>query len=201
MREKQCPYCQRFLTLNPRVRKRRKTCGHPSCQKALNRENSARWKQEHPDSCRPDYPRVKLWLDRHPSYLRHYRETHPAYVENNRQAQRLRDRRKKLHLDIQAKIKRQAPEIIDQLWNLPHLDIRNERGLQPLEITLLFSTFPCLDMQNSLDKNLGLKDNGLIAPGGQFHGHQKTPLSGPSSKDRRLLQLDRSPLCHRRVPP
>jgi len=162
MKGKRCPYCQKFLTLNPRVRKRRKTCGRPSCQKALNREHSARWRQEHPDSCRLDYPRVKLWLQKHPGYFQRYRETHPAYVEKNRQAQRLRDRRKKLHLDIQNKIKRQPPEIIDRLWDLSHLDIQNVLELQPLEIIFLFSTFPCLDIQNSLGKNLCLRDHGPI---------------------------------------
>jgi len=162
MREKRCPYCQQFLPLNPRGRKRQKTCGSSSCQKALNRENSARWRQEHPDSCRPDYPRVKVWLQKHPGYLQRYRETHPACVEKNRQAQRLRDRRKKLHLDIQNKVKRQPHEIIDQLWDLSHLDIQNVIGLQPLEMTFLFSNLSCLDMQNSLGKNPCPKENGII---------------------------------------
>jgi hypothetical protein len=83
-------------------------------------------------------------------------------MEKNRQAQRLRDRRKKLHLDIQNKIKRQPPEIINQLWDLSHLDIQNVVELQPLEMTFLFSNFPCLDIQNSLGKNPCLRDHGPI---------------------------------------
>jgi len=162
MRVKQCPYCQRFLTLNPRVRKQRKTCGRPSCQKALNRDNSARWRQEHPESCHPDYPRVKVWLDRHPGYLKRYRETHPEYVGKNRQTKKLKYRQKKLRVDIRNKIKRQPSEIIDQLWDLSHLDIQNVTSLQPIEITYLFSTFSCLDIQNSIDKSSCLKDNGTI---------------------------------------
>lgn len=162
MKGKKCPYCHRYITNDPRVRKRRKTCGSPSCQKALNRESSARWRKEHPESCHPDYSRVKLWLQKHPGYLKRYRETHPAYIEKNRQAQKLRDRRKKLHLDIQNKIRRQPPEIIDKLWDLSNLDIQNLLELQPLEITFLFSTFPCLDIQNSIDKLPCLKDNGII---------------------------------------
>lgn len=162
MKSKQCPYCQKFLTINPHVRKQRKTCGAPSCQKALNRDNSARWRREHPDSCHPDYPRVKLWLQKHPGYLQRYRQTHPAYVERNRQAQRLRDRRKKLHLDIRNKVKNQPAEIINQLWHSSHLDIQNVSELQPLEMTLLFSNLPCLDIQNSLDKGGCLKENGTI---------------------------------------
>jgi hypothetical protein len=162
MKPKQCPYCQKFLTINPRVRKRRKTCGSASCQKALNRENSARWRQEHPNNCHPDYPRVKLWLQKHPGYLQRYRKDHPAYIEKNRQTQRLRDRRKKLRLDIQNKIKKQPPEIINQLWDSSHLDIQNVSDLQPLEMTFLFSTFPCLDIQNSLDKKGCPKENAAI---------------------------------------
>jgi hypothetical protein len=34
--------------------------------------------------------------------------------------------------------------------------------LHPLEMTFLFSTFPCLDIQNSLGKNHCLKENGTI---------------------------------------
>ena len=162
MRGKRCPYCEKFLTINPRVRKRRKTCGSSSCQRALNRENSARWRQEHPDSCLPDYPRVKVWLQKHPGYLQRYRETHPAYVEKNREGKRRRYRQKRLRVDIQNKIKRQPPEIIDQLWDLSRVDIQNVIGLQPLEMTFLFSTFSCLDMQNSLGKNLCMKENGAI---------------------------------------
>jgi len=162
MRGKRCPYCQKFFIPNPKVRKRRKTCGHPSCQKALNKDNSARWRQQHPDCCRDDYPRVKAWLDCHPGYLKRYRETHPEYVRKNREAKRLQYRQKKLRVDIRNKIKRQPPEIIDQLWNLSHVDIQNESDVQPLEITYLFSTLACVDIQNSMDKPLCPKDNGII---------------------------------------
>ena len=150
MEAKQCPYCQKFLTINPRVRKRRKTCGSASCQKALNRENSARWRQEHPDHCHPDYPRVKLWLQKHPGYLKRYRETHPEYAQKNREAKRLKYRRKRLPVDIRNKIKEQPPEIINQLWDLSRVDIQNESDVQPLEIAYLFSTLPCVAIQNSI---------------------------------------------------
>jgi hypothetical protein len=208
MRGKRCPYCHKFFSPNPKVRQRQRTCGRPSCQQALKGERNARWREENPDCCRGDYSRVKVWLDGHPGYLRRYRQSHPTYVEKNRQGQRLRDRREKVHLDIQAKIKREPAEIINEITeqslSLSNLDIQDEIFLQPIEIHYVLSTLACLkplDIQTQLDKSIPSKDNGLIPPGGQFHGYQKTPLSRPSSKDRRLLQLDRSPLCHRRVPP
>ena len=162
MRGKRCPYCKNPFTPNPKVRQRQKTCGDPSCQKALKKDNNARWREENPDCCRHDYPRVKAWLDRHPGYLKHYRAVHPEYVQKNRETKRLRDRRKRLQVDIQAKIKRQPPEIIDRLFDLSRVDIQDEIGLQPLEMTLLFSTLPCVDIQVQMDKPPCLKDNGTI---------------------------------------
>jgi hypothetical protein len=35
-------------------------------------------------------------------------------------------------------------------------------SLQPIEITYLFSTFSCLDIQNSIYKSPCLKDSGII---------------------------------------
>lgn len=160
MQAKQCPYCQNSFI--PKGGQRQKTCGSSSCQKALKKDNNARWRGKNPNYCRGDYPRVKAWLHLHPGYLRHYRQTHPAYAEKNRQAQKLRDRQRKLHLDIQAKLKRKPSEIIEQLWNLPDLDIQDEISLQPLEITFLFSTMPCLDIQVLLDKKGCPKDNDTI---------------------------------------
>lgn len=162
MKRKKCRYCQTSFMPDPKVRERQKTCGHPSCKKALKAENNLRWRQQNPDCCRKDYPRVKEWLDQHPGYLKRYRQSHPQYVQKNRQAQRLRDRRKKLHLDIQAQIKDQLPEITEQLWNLPHLDIQDEIPLKPLAMTFLFSTFPCLDIQAQMDTPTCLKENGII---------------------------------------
>jgi hypothetical protein len=162
MKWKKCRYCRASFVPNPRVKQRQKTCAKPACKKALKAENNLRWRQENPDCCHHDYPRVKEWLDQHPDYLKRYRQSHPPYVQKNRQAQRLRDRRKKLHLDIQAQIQDQVPEITEQLWNLPHLDIQDEISLKPLEMTFLFSTFSCLDIQAQMDKGVCLKENGII---------------------------------------
>ena len=156
MKRKKCPYCRTFFVPDPRVGQRQKTCGNPSCKKALNAKNNARWRKENPDCCRNDYPRVKQWLDHHPGYLKQYRQCHPQYVHKNRQAQRLRDRRKKLLLAIQAQIKDQLPELIEQLWNRPPLDIQDPITLKPLEMTFLFSTLPRLAIQAQMDTSAGL---------------------------------------------
>lgn len=149
---KECPYCKTQFTPHPKVGKRQKICGEPACKSALKADNNRKWRERNPDCHCNDYPRVKEWLEQNPGYLKEYRESHPEYVKKNREAQRVRDRRKKLHLDIQAQLKRQVPEITNELWESSNLDIQAQLDAKPLEITFLFSTLPCLDMQFQLDK-------------------------------------------------
>jgi len=136
---KRCKYCGAFFIPDPKVGKRQKTCGSISCKKALKAKNSVKWRQKNPDYYKGDYPRVKKWFSKHPGYLRQYRKNHPEYVEKNRIAQKNRDRRKRLNLDIQAQI-----------------------PLKLLESTFLFSTLPCLDIQAQMDNSCRIRQNRSI---------------------------------------
>ncbi len=121
---KKCPYCKTPFSPDPKVGNRQKTCGKPACKRALKAENNRRWHQKNFGYYRNDYSRLRTWLQHNPGYLKCYRESHPEYIEKNRKAQKVRDRRKKLRLDIQA-----------------------QSEAKPLEMTFLFSTIPCLDLQ------------------------------------------------------
>jgi len=163
---KECPYCQTHFTPHVKVGKRQITCGEPACKAALKSDNNRKWRQRNPDYYSNGYSRLKDWLEQKPGYLKEYRESHPEYVKKNREAQRVRDRRKKLHLDIQAQLKRQIPEITNQLWessNLPNLDIQAQLDVKSLEITFVLSALPCLDMQFQLDKALCGEENVAIS--------------------------------------
>ena len=163
MTTRKCPYCHASFVPTPRGGgKDQKVCKKPSCKKALKAESNARWRRENPDNWRNDYPRVKQWLDQHPGYLKQYRTNHPEYVQKNREAQKQRDKRKKAHLDIQARIKGQLPEITKQLRQLPDLDIQDAKTSQPLEMTFLLSSFPCLDIQIQIEKSISLDQNKII---------------------------------------
>ena len=164
---RKCPYCHTFFIPTPRGGgKDQKVCKKPSCKKALKAESNARWRRNNPNSCLNDYPRVKQWLDQHPDYLKQYRANHPEYVQKNRDAQRQRDQRKKLHLDIQAQIRDQLPEITKQLQHLPFLDIQDDRSPKPLEMTFLLHSFPYLDIQIQIAKSIHLEQNKIIQTGG-----------------------------------
>ena len=149
---KKCLYCKTQFIPHPKVGKRQKTCGKPACKKALKSDNNRKWRQRNPDYYSKGYSRLKDWLEENPGYLKRYRGSHPEYVKKNREAQRVRDRRKKLRLDIQAQLKGQIPTITNELWESSNLDINAQLDAKPLEITFLFSTLPCLDMQFQLDK-------------------------------------------------
>jgi hypothetical protein len=167
MTTRKCPYCHTFFIPTPRGGgKRQKVCGKPSCKKALKAENNARWRRENPDCWHNDYPRVKQWLDQHPDYLKQYRADHPEYVQKNREAQRQRDRKKRIHLDIQAQIRDQLPVITKQLRYLPFLDIQDDKSANPLEMTFLLRSFPCLDIQIQIAKSICLEQNKIIPTGG-----------------------------------
>ena len=156
---KKCPYCKISFFPHPKVGSRQKTCGSPECKKALKSENNKRWRQRNPDCCQNDYPRLKEWLAQNLGYLKNYRQGHPEYVQKNRESQRVRERRKKLHLDIQAQLKRQASRITASLRDSSNLDIQAHLGIKPIEITVLFSSLPCLDIQVQLDRAPFLRDN------------------------------------------
>jgi hypothetical protein len=159
---KKCPYCKTQFAPHPKVGKRQITCGKPACKAALKSDNNRKWRQRNPDYHRDGYPRVKDWLEQKPGYLKGYRESHPEYVKKNREAQRVRDRRKKLRLDIHAQLKRQAPEITNQLWESSNLDIQAQLDVKPPEITFILSTLPCLDIQVQLDRALHKGENVAI---------------------------------------
>jgi hypothetical protein len=162
---KKCPYCKTQFVPHPKVGKRQKICGKPACKAALKSDNNRRWRQRNPGHYRNDYSRLKDWLGQNPGYLKEYRESHPEYVKKNRDAQRVRDRRKKLRLDIQAQLKKQASKITNELWKSSNLDIQAQLDVKPLEITFLFSTLPCLDIQVQLDRAFHVEENVAIPCG------------------------------------
>jgi len=171
-----CPYCHTFFVPTPRGGgKNQKVCRKPSCKKARKAENNARWRQANPNHWRNDYSRVKPWLDQHPGYLKQYRADHPEYVQKNREAQRQRDQRRRLRLDIQARIKDQLPKITKQLRQLSNLnlDIQDAKMTQPLEMTFILSSFSYLDIQIQIAKSIPLEHNFIIQHGGHSHANQK----------------------------
>jgi hypothetical protein len=140
-RPKRC-FCGTIIISNKKIGSRQKTCGSKDCQRELKRRNNARWRKNNPDHWCNDYARVKTWLDEHPGHLEGYRKSHPEYVSKGREAQKLRDRSKRLRSNLQDKITKQTPNIIAQLWDKSRLDNPDTQGkmtMKPLEAVFLLS--------------------------------------------------------------
>jgi len=140
-RPKRC-FCGTIIIPNKKIGSRQKTCGSKDCQRELKRRNNARWRKNNPDHWCNDYARVKTWLDEHPGHLEGYRKSHPEYVSKGREAQKLRDRSKRLRSNLQDKITKQTPNIIAQLWDKSRLDNPDTQGkmtMKPLEAVFLLS--------------------------------------------------------------
>ena len=149
-RPKKC-FCGALIIPDKKVGSRQKTCGLKDCQRELKRRNNERWRKSNPGYWRDDHARVKAWQDKHPGHLKEYRKSHPEYVRKCREAQKRRDRSKRLHLDIQDKIKRQAPDIIAQLLDKAHLDNLDKQAktvIKPLETALLLGLLTSLTNQS-----------------------------------------------------
>lgn len=153
MRKKRCPYCQDYFIPHCSVGPRQKTCSKDACQKTRKAKNNREWRKRNPRYHKGDYTRTKEWLEMHPGYLKQYRKNHPQYTEKNRKSQLMRDRSKKLCLDIQAELRGKRIDITEQLWNYSNLDIQAEPTLQPIEITFLFDHLFHLDIQAGLERS------------------------------------------------
>lgn len=175
-KRKTCCICYASFLPHRKLGERQKTCGKSACQKILKENNNAQWRRNNPGYGKNDYPRVKACLEKNPGYLKRYRRNHPEYVQKNRDAQKRRDRAKRVHLDIQAKLNRQPSEIVEQsksISRVSHLDIQDEFILKPMEITFFlsrFAHFPCLAIQAEMDFSSPLPDNGAIKHGGGAYG-------------------------------
>lgn len=149
--KKRCPYCKCLYWPDPRIKGRQKACKKDNCQKERKREGQRKWLEKNPGHFRGQYGRTKEWLSSHPGYMKGYRESHPEYVERNRQAQRTRDKRRSYRcqnvLDIQDKIRPQDVENIDVNKKLPLLDIQDETLSKSNDIINILAKLPCLDIQ------------------------------------------------------
>lgn len=93
-----CIHCRDVVPTNPCLKGDQDYCNKKACQNARKRS----WYQTKIDSA-PEYAKrqkecKKRWRKNKPAhkYQNHYRQTHPEYVENNRQKQQQRNRKRRL---------------------------------------------------------------------------------------------------------
>lgn len=89
-----CAGCGRFFTPRSNI-PRQEYCSHPACQRIRKRRWQA--KKLKADEVYQEYQcfAQHRWRKGHPNYWREYRKTHPEYTLNNREKQKVRDRKRR----------------------------------------------------------------------------------------------------------
>lgn len=70
-------------------------CSDPACQRARKREWQRAKRARDPDYRANERAAQRAWAQAHPQYWRAWREGHPEYVARNRQAQGVRNARRR----------------------------------------------------------------------------------------------------------
>ena len=92
---RRCIYCRQLFLPSPYHPKQR-ICTSPRCRRRHQTAYHREKQQTDPDYRQTCLLSQQKWRQRHPDYQRRYREKNPAYVQQNRQAQKRRDRKRRL---------------------------------------------------------------------------------------------------------
>ena len=99
MHSGRCASCGKAFVARPQVRQQR-FCSAAACQRERRRRWQAERLQHDLDYRANQRAAQRAWRRRHPEYWRGYRDTHPKYVERNRQQQRVRDAARRTQADL-----------------------------------------------------------------------------------------------------
>jgi hypothetical protein len=95
MVERRCRYCEQPFQPS-KFQPRQTVCGNVDCQQSRRRDCRRRRLAADPvyaESCRGS---ARKWRADHPDYWKQYRKAHPESLTQNREAQRVRDRKQRL---------------------------------------------------------------------------------------------------------
>ena len=84
MPAKQCVACGKFFKPWPQT-PNQSICSKPECQRARGKRNKQNHRRKYPELVAAQN---RDWATNNPDYWKHYRETHPDYVERNREQQK-----------------------------------------------------------------------------------------------------------------
>jgi hypothetical protein len=92
---RQCCYCQNLFTTSI-YHPFQQVCFSAECQRTWRREDHRKRYQDDPEYRQECHESAQKWREANSGYQRKYRQTHPDYVEHNREDQRRRDDKRRL---------------------------------------------------------------------------------------------------------
>ena len=117
MSERRCRYCEQLFQPS-RFHPDQLVCGRPDCRRRRRRDYHRRKIETDPvyrQVCRDSQQK---WRAHHPDYPGQYRQSHPGSVERNRQAQRRRDRRRRLQSLVKNNLALDLKHSAAEVWLL-----------------------------------------------------------------------------------
>lgn len=130
MKNKCCAACGQSFRPHPQV-PNQSYCSDIQCQ----RERRRRWQRDKLKTdadYRDNQSRAqRAWLDRNPEYWREYRDTHPEYVERNRNQQR--DRSAQVRVSDAAKMDASNP-VLPLPSGIYHLSLATNSGIAKMDV-------------------------------------------------------------------
>lgn len=96
-----CKNCQRERHANVRLKGEQEYCDAPECQRARKAAWQKEKKAKDPEYRARQIECLKRWRENRPlhQYQREYRESHPDYVDRNREQQKVRNRKRRAQPD------------------------------------------------------------------------------------------------------
>jgi len=91
-----CRYCQQSFQPS-RFRPAQTVCSQPDCQRQRRSDYHRAKIKSDPEYAEGVRDSQRKWRETHPDYQQNYRQSHPQSAEQNRDRQRGRDRKRRLH--------------------------------------------------------------------------------------------------------
>ena len=91
--KKRCVVCHRWYEPDFRIGEDQLACDREKCRKERKADYDRQWREKNPGYQSGRAGKLRAWAAAYPGYWRHYRLTHPAYVEREREARGSRRKR------------------------------------------------------------------------------------------------------------
>lgn len=137
---RRCPFCDKLF--HPSVfHPNQHVCSSQQCQKRRRADYHREKYRADPEYrlvCRESHQK---WRSRNPDYQRRYRQSHPAYLHQNRQAQKRRDRKRRVRDLVKNNLALDLKSVPADVWLAgPDLGDLVKNNLAISEV-MIFQTF------------------------------------------------------------
>lgn len=132
-----CLYCKRSY-LRSIYRPQQVVCSQPECQRRRRTDYHRQKLRADPEYRQVVRESQKQWWDEHPDYQKQRRQKNPVLVENNRQRQRGRDRKRRIERLVRNNLALNLKQSVSEVWLLgPKVRDLDKNNLASAQVLIL----------------------------------------------------------------